>query len=108
MKSEKIVVKDLINRNSAISQGNAILLRDHILKVLSEREGKSIIVDFSDISNYTILFFNFSLSYLIYKYGIEWFDKMIHIEGLSELGHHFYFISRINAIEKYSKMEREW
>ena len=35
MKSEKIVVKDLINRNSAISQGNAILLRDHILKVLS-------------------------------------------------------------------------
>ena len=106
---EKIIVKDLLNRNSAISQGKAILLRDHIMKeVLSETEEKSVIVDFSDIKNYTILFFNFSLSYLICKYGVEWFDKMIHIEGLSELGHHFYIISRINAIEKYSKMEREW
>ena len=106
---EKIIVKDLFNKNSAISQGNAILLRDHILKVLSEREGKSIIVDFSGITNYTILFFNFSLSYLICKYGTEWFDRLIHIEGLSELGKHFYTISRTNAIvEKYSKMECEY
>ena len=103
MKSEKIIVKDLINRNNATSQGNAILLRDHIIKILSEKEEKSVIVDFSDINNYTILFFNFSLSYLICKCGLEWFDKFIHVEGLSELGQYFYTLSRINAIDKSSK-----
>lgn len=104
---EKIIVKDLLNRNSAISQGKAILLREYILKVLSEKR-REVIVDFSDINNYTILFFNFSLSYLICKYGVEWFDKMIHVEGLSELGHHFYNISRTNAITKIKEWGRKW
>ena len=59
---EKIIVKDLINRNNATSQGNAILLRDNIIKILSEKR-REVIVDFSDINNYTILF-SFALNFL--------------------------------------------
>lgn len=104
MREEKIIVKDLFS--SAISKNNALLLREYIIQLLEKN--RIVRLDFSGITRYTILFFNFSTGYFIFKLdGKEEYNKRIKIEGLTKLGQSFYTDSYNNAVKKFEE-EQKW
>lgn len=93
----KVIVKDLFS--SAFSESRAIILRNEIKKILDRNE--SVLLDFTGISKYTTLFFNFSTGYFVSILGPNEYDNKIKLIGLSELGESTYRSSYENAIEKY-------
>jgi hypothetical protein len=88
-----ILVKDYIN--NAFSTTQARILGEKIQEVLNI--GEEIQLDFSDISRFTTLFFNFSLGKYITELGKEKYDDTFKITNLSALGENTYFHSYENA-----------
>ena len=104
MREEKIIVKDLFS--SAITKNNALLLREHVIQLLDK--DRIVILDFSGVTKYTILFFNFSTGYFVFKLeGEEEYNKRIKLEGLTKLGRSFYKSSYNNAVKKFEG-EQKW
>lgn len=93
-----ILVKDLFS--SAFSESKAVILRNEIQYLLDQND--NIIIDFTGITKYTTLFFNFSTGYFVSLLGPKEYDKKIRLIGLSDLGESTYRSSYDNAIEKYS------
>ncbi|WP_310602609.1 STAS-like domain-containing protein [Anaerosporobacter sp.] len=93
-----ILVKDLFS--SAFSESKAVILREEIQKMLSQED--SVVLDFTGITKYTTLFFNFSTGFFVSILGPEEYDRKIQVRGLSDLGESTYRSSYENAIEKYS------
>lgn len=93
-----ILVKDLFS--SAFSESKAVILRNEIQNLLNQNE--NIIIDFTGITKYTTLFFNFSTGYFVSLLGPSDYDKKIRLIGLSDLGESTYRSSYDNAIEKYN------
>lgn len=96
-----ILIKDYIS--SAFSQQNALKIR-RLVETLLKTEDK-IILDFSDISKFTTLFFNFSTGYFISLLGPNIYNKKISLENLSDLGKSTYESSYDNAVLKYEPNE---
>ena len=92
-----IVVNELFK--SAFSQENALILRGKIEECLKNED--KIILDFSGISKFTTLFFNFSTGYIISTLGPKKYDEFISVTNLSPLGKSTYESSYKNAVEKY-------
>lgn len=93
-----IVVNELFK--SAFSQEKALILRGKIEEYLKSED--KIILDFSEISKFTTLFFNFSTGYIISSLGPQKYDKVISVINLSPLGKSTYESSYKNAVEKYT------
>lgn len=92
-----IVVNQIIK--SAFSQEKALLLRKTIEECLKDED--KVILDFSGISKFTTLFFNFCTGYIISAIGPDNYDEKISLINLSPLGQSTYESSYRNAVEKY-------
>lgn len=92
-----IMVNEFIT--SAFSQEKALILR----KVIEENLAKEdkIVLDFSGITKFTTLFFNFSTGYYISLLGPTVYNNKISLVNLSDLGKSTYDSSYENAAEKY-------
>ena len=99
----KIMVKDLFS--SAFSESKALILRDEIQKLIDSNQ--SVVIDFSGISKFTTLFFNFSTGYFVSVLGPKEYDEKIRLVGLSELGESTYNSSYENTIKKYNPDKHE-
>ena len=99
----KIIVKELFS--SAFSESKAVILRNAIQKALDSNN--CIEIDFSGISKFTTLFFNFSTGYLVSVLGPTVYNEKIKLSGLSELGESTYKSSYENAIEKFNPEKHE-
>lgn len=98
-----ILVKDLFS--SAFSESKAILLREEIQKVLNENE--TVVLDFTDITKFTTLFFNFSTGFFISLLGPNLYNEKIQLKGLTTLGESTYKSSYENSIKKYDPSNYE-
>lgn len=92
-----IIVNEFIK--SAFSQEKALLIRNKIEEYLPKED--KIILDFSGITKFTTLFFNFSTGYIISLLGPDEYNKRISLVNLSSLGKSTYDSSYNNAIDKY-------
>lgn len=90
-----IKVKDILP--SAFSNEQAELLKGKINEVL---EDNKIVLDFSGITKFTTLFFNFSTGYFINLLGKEKYDSKFEIQNLNELGESTYIHSYNNSIRR--------
>ncbi len=99
----KIIVKELFS--SAFSESKALILRNVIQEKIDLNE--SVELDFTGITKFTTLFFNFSTGYFISVLGPVEYNKRITLKGLSELGESTYQSSYNNAIEKYDPEQSE-
>ncbi len=95
---KKIVVRDLFS--SAFSESKAMILKNKMITDLKTE--KKIEVDFTGITKFTTLFFNFSTGAILASLGPEEYDRRIILIGLSELGQSTYKSSYENAKSKYS------
>lgn len=93
-----IIVRDYIN--SAVSKESALIIRNKIEEYLPKED--KLILDFSKITKFTALFFNFSTGYMISFLGLKGYDSRIYLINLSELGESVYKNSYRNSVEKYS------
>ena len=94
----EIIVRELFT--SAFSESKAIVLREAIQEKLDK--GEKVVLDFSGISKFTTLFFNFSTGYFVSVLGPEEYNNKISLIGLSELGESTYKSSYENAMDKYN------
>lgn len=92
-----IIVNEFIK--SAFSQEKALLLRKKIEECFSNDD--KIVLDFSGITKFTTLFFNFSTGYIISAFGPDKYNEKISLINLSPLGQSTYESSYKNAAEKY-------
>lgn len=92
-----IIVKDFIN--SAFSQEKALIIRKKIEVGLLKED--KIILDFSGITKFTTLFFNFSTGYIISLIGPDKYNEKVSLVNLSQLGQSTYDSSYKNAVDKY-------
>lgn len=90
-----IKIKDFLP--SAFSNEQAEILKSKINDVLDDDK---IILDFSGITKYTTLFFNFSTGYFFNLLGKEEYDSKFEIQNLNELGESTYIHSYNNSVKK--------
>lgn len=89
----RIKVNDFLP--SAFSNEQAELLKSKVSDVLKEDK---IVLDFSGITKFTTLFFNFSTGYFINLLGKEEYDSKFDIQNLNELGESTYIHSYNNSV----------
>ena len=75
-------------------------LRDEILKLLETQES-CVILDFKDVKQFTTMFFNASIAYLVSYLGPDRVINQLVINNLSDLGKKSYQRSYDNAEKKY-------
>ena len=71
--------------NTAFGYKDAEILNSAIDKCLDKSE-YPLIIDFSGITDYSILFFNLSLCTYIVKFGKNEYDRLFIIQNLSDTG----------------------
>ena len=94
-----IDVFDIVG-SKAISTDKGMALRNEIEHRLS-RTG-SLTLNFNEVRQFTTLFFNSSLGYLITSLGPEIYNQCIKLENLSQLGKSTYEQTYRNAINHYA------
>ena len=90
---------------NAFSSEQAKLLKSEIEKELVMEE--NVELDFTDISKFTTLFFNFSTGYFISKLGKTEYDRRIKVKNLTKLGESAYRNSYENAVGDNNKSNVE-
>lgn len=81
---------------NAFSNDQAEQLKEKIVEALKTND--KIVIDFSGITKFTTLFFNFSTSYFLSVMGKEKYDKIFQVINLNELGQSTYNHSYNNCI----------
>lgn len=94
-----IDVFDIVG-NKAISTDKGMALRNEIEKQLSKTD--NLILNFNEVRQFTTLFFNSSLGYLITFLGPETYDQCVKLENLSQLGKSTYEQTYRNAVNHYA------
>ncbi|MBR1865552.1 MAG: STAS-like domain-containing protein [Lachnospiraceae bacterium] len=89
-----IYVNDFLPR--AFSNDQAELLKQKINEVINHED--KIVLDFSGITKFTTLFFNFSMGYFITQLGKEKYDSMFELKNLNQLGESTYIHSYNNSV----------
>lgn len=92
----RIKVNDFLP--SAFSNEQSELLRSKIDAVLKKED--KIVLDFSGITKFTTLFFNFSTGYFINLLGKEKYDSKFEIQNLNKLGESTYIHSYNNSVRE--------
>lgn len=82
---------------SAFSNEQAEILREEIQKYIDDND--RIELDFSGITKYTTLFFNFSTGYYVNLLGKEKYDSIFEIKNLNDLGESTYLHSYNNSVK---------
>lgn len=88
-----IKVNDFLQ--SAFSNEQAELLREKIDGVINDDK---IILDFTGITKFTTLFFNFSTGYFVNQLGKKAYDAKFDIQNLNKLGESTYIHSYNNSV----------
>lgn len=89
--------------NTAFGYKDAEILNSAIDKCLDKSE-YPLIIDFSGITDYSILFFNLSLCTYIVRFGKNEYDRLFTIQNLSDTGGIAYNVCYNNtANNPYSK-----
>lgn len=89
-----------ITGDKAITLESGIKLRDKVLNVIKTQES-CVTLDFMDVKQFTTMFFNASIGYLVSYLGPDKVVNQINIENLSILGEKSYQRSYDNAKTKY-------
>lgn len=97
---EKIKVCDFIE--SSFSNAQAMILKAVIAKKLAKNPDR-VVLDFSGITRFTTLFFNFSTGYYLKMLGKEEYDRTFELINLSELGQSTYYHSYNNSLNDEMK-----
>ena len=98
-----IKVNDFLQ--SAFSNEQAELLKNEINKYIDKED--KIILDFSGITKFTTLFFNFSTGYFVNFLGKEKYDRIFEIKNLNILGESTYIHSYNNSVKNDIKGSEE-
>lgn len=94
-----IRVSDFLS--SAFSNEQAELLKQKISEYIDKED--KIVLDFSGITKFTTLFFNFSTGFFINTLGKEKYDNQFDIENLNDLGESTYIHSYNNSVKNELK-----
>jgi len=93
-----VYVSEVLESQKAISTESGELILSLVLTALSSNE--NVIVDFSNIRQYTTMFFNAFVANLIINHITqEEFEKRVTLTGLSALGNATYEKSYNNALK---------
>lgn len=96
-------MRELFSGSGVFSKKQAEVLRSVIQNEIEA--GEDIELDFTGITRFTILFFNFSIGYFVIVLGTEEYDKRITLTGLNEFGESLYRCSYNNAIKKIGRTD---
>lgn len=77
-----IVVKDFIKM--AFSYEDGMKLREKINEALKTE--KPVEVDFEGINVFTTMFFNACFGHYVFTYSLEWYNEMIKVINLNQMG----------------------
>lgn len=89
-----------ITEEKAITLESGIKLRDMVIQILKTQDS-FVTLDFANVKQFTTMFFNASIGYLVSYLGPEQVIKQVRIKNLSNLGEKSYMRSYNNAKNKY-------